>query len=109
MLSLFENGTWDSHTLDIEQPWENPTYDFPDKKEFNLHTVITGTEGSGHGVYRLNNIDYTVIHGPIVYEIATYHYLYGANYTHNANNNLDFWSKYTLYKSDLGCRWLRWV
>ena len=67
------------HTLGLEHPWEHPVYDFPDDKEFSRYTVMTGTEGPGHEVYRHNDKDYTVTHGPMVYDIATYHYLYGAN------------------------------
>ena len=75
-----------SHTLGLEHPWEHPTYDFPNEKEFSRYTVMTGTEGDGHGIYRHNEKDHTVTHGPMVYDIATYHYLYGANSTHNVNN-----------------------
>ena len=74
------------HTLGLEHPWEHPVYDFPDDKEFSRYTVMTGTEGPGHEVYRLNDKDYTETHGPMVYDMATYHYLYGANPTHNLNN-----------------------
>ena len=74
------------HTLGLEHPWEHPTYDFPDEKEFSRYTVMTGTEGPGHRVYRYKDKDYTVTHGPMVYDIATYHYLYGANTTHNVDD-----------------------
>ena len=74
------------HTLGLEHPWEHPVYDFPDDKEFSRYTVMTGTEGPGHEVYRHNDKDYTVTHGPMVYDMATYHYLYGANPNHNLNN-----------------------
>ena len=67
------------HTLGLEHPWEHPTFDFPDEKEFSRYTVMTGTEGAGHRVYRKNEKDHTVTHGPMVYNIATYHYLYEAN------------------------------
>ena len=76
------------HTLGLEHPWEHPTFDFPDEKEFSRYTVMTGTEGPGHGIYRKNEKDHTVTHGPMVYDIATYHYLYGANSNYNVNNTI---------------------
>ena len=76
------------HTLGLEHPWEHPTFDFPDEKEFSRYTVMTGTEGAGHGVYRNNEKDHTVTHGPMVYDIATYHYLYGANPSYNQTDTI---------------------
>ena len=37
-------------------------------------------------VDRHNDKDHIVTHGPMIYDIATYHYLYGANPTHNVND-----------------------
>ena len=74
------------HTLGLEHPWEHPVYDFPDEKEFSRYTVMTGENGSDHGVYEKNGNEYTVTHGPMVYDIATYHYLYGANPNYNISN-----------------------
>ena len=40
---------------------------------------MTREEGADHGVYEINKKDYTVTYGPMVYDIAAYHYLYRAN------------------------------
>ncbi len=32
------------HTLGLEHPWEHPTFDFPDEKEFSRYTLKTGRE-----------------------------------------------------------------
>ena len=54
------------HTLGLEHPWEHPTFNFPDEKEFSHHKEMTRTEGAGHGVYRNNEKDHTFTYGSMV-------------------------------------------
>ena len=74
------------HALGIEHPGDHPTIAFPEDKIFTKYTVMTGI-GGGRENYWKDDIEYGVVSGSMVYDIAALQYLYGANVNHNSGNN----------------------
>ena len=87
------------HTLGIEHPLENLATDFPKSKTHQRYTIMIGeqddlldTKGrsnDGQRPYIDNNgTAWSVIHGPMVYDIAAIQYLYGANKSYNSDDSI---------------------
>ena len=74
------------HTLGVEHPGDHRTIAFPENKKLVKYTIMTGDNGQDHNLFNKDGVDYAVVYGPMVYDIAAIQYLYGANMKHNSGD-----------------------